>query len=468
MPGAFQGLVAPVNREPTWLYEYFALGLERLALHAGDAGRDQEFCRRIKHGDEPLGHEVVNLLLLLLERAGCRLERRDNGEVIRNLGVVEHLFVAAVHPVVFQHVAGELAVARLAKRLERLLHRVGVVLRQTARVGSRIGQHLVPLVQRLRDAQRVARRETKLRVGLPLQRGEVEQRRRRLLGRLALLAHFARLAVALGPDAIRFGLFPNTLRPLVDVAGIFLETVVEPPAGVLAGGGAEGRMNFPVIFRLERTNLFFALDHYSQRRRLHPADRRQIKAAALRVERRHRPRAVDAHEPVGLAPATGGVGQRLHVVVAAQIGEAGADRVRRHRLQPKPRDGLARRFPRVLRCRVLDDVAKNQLPLAPGVAGIHEAVDVVALNQAQQHPQPRLALGDRLEVKMRGDVRQLVESPFAALDVLIGRHDNRQQMAHGRGNHVVVVLEKVLRLVARRLEHTGDIGRDRRFLCDDK
>ena len=69
---------------------------------------------------------------------------------------------------------------------------------------------------------------------------------------------------------------------------------------------------------------------------------------------------------------------------------------------------------------------------------------------------------------MRGNVRQLVEGPLAALDVLIGRHDDCQQMADGRGNHVVVVLEKVLRLVTRRPEHAGDIGRDRRFLCDDE
>jgi hypothetical protein len=79
----------------------------------------------------------------------------------------------------------------------------------------------------------------------------------------------------------------------------------------------------------------------------------------------------------------------------------------------------------VFRLRVLENVAENQLALAPGVAGVHEAIDVVALDQPQQHPQPRLALGDRLKVEMRGDVRQLVEGPFAALDVLIGRHDDR-------------------------------------------
>ena len=382
------GLVASVHGEPARLHEHLAFGLERLALHAGDAGGDQEFRRRIKHGDEPLGHEVVNLLLLLLECGGRRLERGDDGEVIGDLGVVEHLLVAAVHPVVFQHVTGEAAVARLAKRLERLLHCAGVVLRQAARVGSRIGQHLVPLVQRLRDAQRVARRETKPRVGLALQRREVEQRLRGLLGRLALLAHLARLAVALGLDAVRLGLFPDALRPFVGVVGIFFETLVEPPAGVLAGGGPERGVHFPVIFRLEHANLLLALNYHGQRRRLHPADRRQIKSAALRVERRHRPRAVDAHKPVGLAPAVGGAGQRLHVVVAAQVGKAFVDRVRRHRPQPKPRDRFARRFPRVLLRRVLDDVAKNQFPLAPGVTGIHEVVDVVALDQPQQHPEP--------------------------------------------------------------------------------
>ena len=52
-------------------------------------------------------------------------------------------------------------------------------------------------------------------------------------------------------------------------------------------------------------------------------------------------------------------------LVAAQLREAVADRRRRHRLQPEPLDRLGR-------LRVLDDVAEDQLALAPGVAGVDE------------------------------------------------------------------------------------------------
>ena len=388
--------------------------------------------------------------------------------MIGDLRVVEHLFVAAVHPVVLENVIGDAAVVRLAKRADGFLDRIDVVLRQAARVSSRIGQHLVPLVQRLRDAERVARRETKPRIGLALQRGQVKEHRGRLFRRLALLGHLARLAVALGLDAVRLGLFPDAFRTLVGVVRVFLEPLVKPPTGVLPGLGPERGVHLPVVFRDEGADFLLAIDHHGERRGLHPADRCQVKATALGVERRHRSRAIDAHEPVGLAPAARGICQRHHRLVGSQVGKALADGVRRHRLQPKPRDRLLRHFFLKLLLRVLDDVAENQFPLPAGVTGIDDGVDVLGAEQAHQHPQPRLALGDRLKVKISGDVGQLVEGPLATLDVLILRDDQLQQVAHRGGNKVFVVLKKVLRLVARRLEYTGDIGCDRRFLCDNQ
>jgi len=43
---------------------------------------------------------------------------------------------------------------------------------------------------------------------------------------------------------------------------------------------------------------------------------------------------------------------------------------------------------------VLHDVAEDQLALAPGVAGVHQAVDVLALEQSQQQIEPLLAALD--------------------------------------------------------------------------
>ena len=349
-----------------------------------------------------------------------------------------------MHPVVLENVVRDTAVVRLAKRADGFLDRVDVVLRQAARVGSRIGQHLVTLVQRLRDAERVSRRETKPRIGLALQRGQVEEHRGCLFRRLALLGHLARLAVALGVDTVRLGLFPDALRPLVGVVRIFFKSLVEPAPGVLAGSGLECGMHLPVIFRDKCTDFLLAIDHHGERRSLYPADRCQVKAAALGVKRRHRACAVDTHKPVGLAPAARSVRQWQHHLVGSQIGKALANGVRRHRLQPKPRDGFLRHFFLKLLLCVLDDVAENQFPLPAGVTGIDDGVDVLGAEQAHQHLQPRLALGNRLEIKISGDVGQLVERPLAALDVLIFRNDQLQQVAHCGGNKVFVVLKKVL------------------------
>ena len=437
-------LVAPVNRKPTRLDQHLALRLERLALDPRDARGDEKFRRWIKDGEEPFHDEVVHFQFLFLERGWCRLEGGDDRKVIGDLRVVEHLFVAAVHPVVLENVVGNAAVVRLAKRADGFLNRSDVVLRKTARVGSRIGQHLVTLVQRLRYAERVARREPKPSIGLALQRGQVKEHRGRLFRRLALLGNRTHLAVALGVDPICLALFPDALCPFVGVVRVFFESLVEPPPRVLPGLGLKRDVYLPVIFRNEGTDFLLAIDHHGERRGLHPADRCQIKAAALGVERRHRSRAVDAHEPVSLAPAASSICQRHHRFVGSQIGKALANGVRRHRLQPKPRDGLLRHFFLKLLLRVLDDVAENQFSLPAGVTGIDDSVDVLCAEQAHQHLQPRLALGDRLEIKVGGDMGQFVEGPLAALDVLILRNDQLQQVAHCGGNKVFVVLKKVL------------------------
>ncbi|GIT78023.1 MAG: hypothetical protein Ct9H300mP32_4050 [Verrucomicrobiota bacterium] len=73
-----------------------------------------------------------------------------------------------------------------------------------------------------------------------LQRGEVEQRRAACLVGLLFSLYLARLAVALGPKAVRLALFPDAFRSFVGVVGIFLERLIKPPAGVLAGGRPEG------------------------------------------------------------------------------------------------------------------------------------------------------------------------------------------------------------------------------------
>ena len=189
-------------------------------------------------------------------------------------------------------------------------------------------------------------------------------------------------------------------------------------------------------------------------------DRRLEKAAELGIERRHRARAVDAHQPVGLAAADGGVGERLHGFVAAQWREALADGRGRHGLQPEPLDGL-------LRLRVADDVAENQFAFAPGVAGVDEFGHVVALDEFFEDAQAAFASLNRFEIEVRRDDRQVFESPFALRGLDARRRHDGQQMADRRRDDELVVLEIILMLL-KLAERLRDVVGDGRFLRNDE
>ena len=97
-----------------------------------------------------------------------------------------------------------------------------IVLRQRARIGARIGQHLVPLVERLRERQRHARGEAEAAVGLALQAGQVVEQRRELRRRLGLLGGDAGLAVAGGDDRLGALPRPRGARPRSASSSSFL------------------------------------------------------------------------------------------------------------------------------------------------------------------------------------------------------------------------------------------------------
>ena len=149
-----------------------------------------------------------------------------------------------------------------------------------------------------------------------------------------------------------------------------------------------------------------------------------MEAAGLRVERGHRARAVDADQPVGFGAAHRSVGKRPHRGVGAERAEAVADRGGGHRLQPQPLHGLRR-------LRVLDDVAEDELALAAGVAGIDERVHVLAFEEALEDFKAAFAALDGFEREAGREVRQMVEGPFAAFDVVFLGDGQFEQMADG-------------------------------------
>jgi hypothetical protein len=108
----------------------------------------------------------------------------NDGEVVGNLGVVEDALVRD-DPVARQNLVRErrepgqqrfvvpFADTLAGQHLERVLHRTEIVLGQRARVGPRIGQHLVLFVQRLCQPQGGFCRKAEAAVRFALQAGEV-------------------------------------------------------------------------------------------------------------------------------------------------------------------------------------------------------------------------------------------------------------------------------------------------------
>gem|GEM_PF-2535188 len=334
-----------------------------------------------------------------------------------------------------------------------------VVFRQIARIGTRIGQRLVPFIERLRQCQRGLGGKAETAVGFALQRGQVEQQRRQLRRRLALLFHRAVLAEAFLAQGLGALDIPQAFRLGVLVVQLG-EFFVEPAAAVGAGNGGKFRLHFPIVARPEGADALFPLDQDGQRRRLHAADRRLVESAFLGVEGRHGARAIDADQPVCLGAAARGVCQRAHFLVRAQMGETLANGALRHRLQPEAAD-------RLVGLGVLHQIAEDQFALTSRVAGIDEAVYVLALDQACQQLEAVFGLFDRVEREVRRNHRKMGERPFAALDLVLLRYGQLKQMADGRRQHVIVALE-VFALLGEAAQRLGDVLGNGGLLCNDQ
>ena len=436
---AFRGGFATVDFQPAGFDQDLALALKRFAFDPRDARGDEKLRGRVKNGQKAPHHHVVNFLLCLGEALGGGA-RRDDREVVTHLRIVEDALVG-LHPVLRQDRCGEGGVSRAVHRAERLLHRRDVVLRQRPRVGARIGKDLVLLVERLRDGQRVLGRKPKALVGIALEAGQIEEQRRKGRAGLAFLGDGAGLAEALGADGFGLCLVPQSLGPerfvsFLPVRGLG-ERFIEPAPCVFTRRASERANQLPVSPRDKPANLLLAFDEDGQRGRLHATDGGLVEAAALGVEGGHHARAVDADQPIGLAAASGGVGQRKHLGVAAQAGEAVPDGGGRHRLEPESLD----RLPGV---GVADDVAKDQFPLAPGVAGVDERGHVLPLGEFGQDFEPLLIPLNRLQVEVRRDDRKIGKGPLAFLGLVLLRANDLEQMPHGRREDELVVLEIIL------------------------
>ena len=110
---------------------------------------------------------------------------------------------------------------------------------------------------------------------------------------------------------------------------------------------------------------------------------------------------------------------------------------------------------------------KISSPSRPASHALIRCGDVLALDQAVQHLQARLGLGDRVQREVRRNHRQVGEAPLAALDVVLFRHRDFQQVADGRRQHVLVGLE-ILIVLGEAAQRLGDVVRDGGLLGDDE
>ena len=361
--------------------------------------------------------------------------------MIAHFGVVKNAFVR-LDPVVFFDLLGKArVVVLLLEHGDGLLDRIDVIFGQGFGISTRIGQYFVFFVQRLRQTEGVFRGEAKARVRLALQAGEVKQRRCHLRGWFGLFGHAAVVSFAGHDHGVGGGFAPQTvvfaLRIVEIVFGVFIEFRVEPAAVVHALRANEFGVHFPVVARDKATNRLFALDHDGQCRRLHTAYGSQEKATVTRVKRGHGSCAVDPDQPISLGARARRIGQIEHLRVRAQICQTIANRLRGHALQPQALRWL-------LGLGVLYDVAENQFALAPRVACVNHVIHVLATQELCQRFEFRLRFRNRLEVKMRWNVRQVREAPFAAFDLVFLGNRQFEQMTDRRGDHILIVLMMVV------------------------
>ena len=362
----------------------------------------------------------------------------------------------------------EVAQATVGQHLEGLPHGGQVVFRQVARVGTRVGQGFVPLVQALRQGQRGLGRKAKTPVGLTLQRGQVKQAGGGLGGGFAFFADRGGLTAGGVGDRLGFGLRPHAVGFLFGVVLVFLVLGVDPLARVFTGGDLEIGVNFPVVAADEFANLLLALDHHTQRGGLHPAHGGQEKAAVTGVEGGESAGAVDAHQPIGLGAAAGGVGQALHLLFGAQGVKAIADGLRGHGLQPQALDRLVDGF---LATCILLDQSEDQFPLTARVTGIDQCRDVLALDLLDHRVQAGLGFVHGLEVKKGRNHRQMGKAPLATFHVVSLGRLNFHQVTHRAGHDIAVIFEMVFMLfkfAGHRGERPDDVLRNRWLLSDDQ
>jgi hypothetical protein len=114
-------------------------------------------------------------------------------------------------------------------------------------------------------------------------------------------------------------------------------------------------------------------------------------------------------------------------------------------------------------------VGEDQLALAPGVAGVDHAVDVLALQQLVDHVQLLLRFRvARPDLELGRDDGQGVELPRLPRRVVVLRVGELEQVPDGEGDDVPVAFVERLVVVEAAGKRVDDVARNGRLFGDDQ
>ncbi len=250
------------------------------AIHPRDHGRHGENVLVVPRHQQPAADEVVDEALVAGEVHPDRGNGgREEGVVVGHLGVVHEATAERA-------LAGPRGEERRVGPGDRRHHRRqggGHVAGQVPAVGPRVGEELPGLVERLRGGQRRLRRESTNAVRVPLQLGEVVEKRRGDPARLLLDRLHLRASRPHAPDDLTR--LDPVLRQAPGLRG--RPVTAEPRAAVgrrhrLRDRAERGR-HLEVVLGHEGAYRLLALDQEGQGRGLDPPDREEL---AMRERRR--------------------------------------------------------------------------------------------------------------------------------------------------------------------------------------
>ena len=324
--------------------------------------------------------------------------------------VVADLFAAAHLPRTDGCGRLRAADARAAQRqrVYAALHIVGEV----AAVGAGVGAELL-FVEALQIIQRLLRRVPKQAVRVPLEGGQVVERRGFLrLFRLHDGGNSGGFAVAVPGKPLRLCLLLHAFACGGEAVKVQMD-------------GVEG-------LRLKGVDLRFSLHQQRKRGRYHAP---YVQGAV--VHHGKQACGVDTHQPVRLAAAEGGGVEVVVLRSVAEIVKAIKDSRILHGGDPEPLYALAA-VVEIIRC------AEDQLALAPGVAGVDDLANVLSVHEGVQCVHLLLLVPRHGVLPAIRQDGQVLPSPFAELLVVSVRIRKLRKMSEAPGDEVAAARKKAV------------------------